>query len=98
MVHCLFSFFLIFDKQFLFLYDHFRVVFSFLKRSCLGGSSDEGTPDPIPNSEVKLISADGTWTLGPGRVGRRQDRVFSKSKSFLFYKRGGFLVCFLLKK
>ena len=23
--------------------------------------SDEGTPGPIPNPEVKLVSADGTW-------------------------------------
>ncbi len=47
-----------------------------LKRSYLGGSREVGTPDPIPNSEVKHFSADGTWTLGPGRVGRRQDTVF----------------------
>ena len=26
----------------------------------LGGHSEEVTPDPIPNSEVKLTSADGT--------------------------------------
>ena len=26
-----------------------------------GGDSDEVTPVPIPNTEVKLISADGTW-------------------------------------
>ena len=30
-------------------------------------SSDDGekvTPVPIPNTEVKLLSADGTWTAG----------------------------------
>ena len=35
----------------------------------LGGYGDEETPDPFPNSEVKLISADGT--ASSGRVGRR---------------------------
>lgn len=29
-----------------------------------GGYSDGVTPDPIPNSEVKPIRADGTWTVG----------------------------------
>ena len=27
----------------------------------LGDKSDEGTPGLIPNPEVKLVSADGTW-------------------------------------
>ena len=37
-------------------------------------SSDDGkevTPVPIPNTEVKLFSADGSWGLPPARVGRR---------------------------
>ena len=29
-------------------------------------------PGPIPNPEVKHISADGSRTIGPARVGRRQ--------------------------
>ena len=29
----------------------------------VGADSDEGTPDPIPNSEVKLISGDGSAGL-----------------------------------
>ena len=29
-------------------------------RHSLGGSCDRGTPDPISNSEVKPVSADGT--------------------------------------
>ena len=36
--------------------------------------SDNGkevTPVPIPNTEVKLFSADGSWGLPPVRVGRR---------------------------
>ena len=28
----------------------------------------EDTPVPIPNTEVKLFSADGTWRQLPGRV------------------------------
>ena len=31
--------------------------------SILGGLSKEVTPDPIPNSEVKLLCADGTAGL-----------------------------------
>ena len=37
-------------------------------------SSDDGkevTPVPIPNTEVKLFSAEGSWGLPPVRVGRR---------------------------
>ena len=37
-------------------------------------SSDDGrevTPVPIPNTEVKLFSADGSWGLPPARVGHR---------------------------
>ena len=29
-------------------------------------------PGPIPNPEVKRICADGSRTIGPARVGRRQ--------------------------
>ena len=29
-------------------------------KSFSGGYCEEATPDPIPNSEVKLLSADGT--------------------------------------
>ena len=38
-------------------------------------SSDNGkevTPVPIPNTEVKLFSADGRWGFTPVRVGRCQ--------------------------
>ena len=37
-------------------------------------SSDDGeevTRVPIPNAEVKLFSADGSWGFPPVRVGRR---------------------------
>ena len=30
------------------------------EREC-GDNSEEDTPVPIPNTEVKLLSADGTW-------------------------------------
>lgn len=84
-----------FDKQPFFFFVFiifFHVSIQSKKRLSLGGSREGGTPDPIPNSEVKLTSADGTWTLGPGRVGRRQDRVFFKIKILPLKKRGGFLV------
>ena len=35
----------------------------------------EVTPVPIPNTEVKLSSADGSWDLVPVRVGRRQAKT-----------------------
>ena len=37
-----------------------------------GGDSEEVTPVPIPNTAVKLFSADGSWGSPPVRVGRRQ--------------------------
>ena len=30
-----------------------------------GGDSEEVTPVPIPNTEVKLLSADGSWDTRP---------------------------------
>ena len=35
-----------------------------------GDNGEEVTPVPIPNTEVKLFSADGNWGLPPVRVGR----------------------------
>ncbi len=40
-----------------------------------GDDGREVTPVPIPNTEVKLSSADGSWDLVPVRVGRRQART-----------------------
>ena len=37
-----------------------------------GDDGEEVTPVPIPNTEVKLFSADGSWGIPPVRVGRRQ--------------------------
>ncbi len=35
-----------------------------------GSYGEKATPVPIPNTEVKLLSADGSWGLAPVRVGR----------------------------
>ena len=48
-----------------------------------GGDSEEVTPVPIPNTEVKLFSANGSWDFVPVRVGRCQA---GKDFSFLFKK------------
>ena len=45
-----------------------------------GGDSEEVTPVPIPNTAVKLFSADGSWGFPPVRVGRRQ--AISKDPPF----------------
>ena len=37
-----------------------------------GDDGEEVTPVPIPNTEVKLFSADGSWGIPPARVGRRR--------------------------
>ncbi len=37
-----------------------------------GDQSAVEPPGPIPNPEVKRCSADGSGTIGPVRVGRRQ--------------------------
>ena len=38
-----------------------------------GDHSEEVTPVPIPNTEVKGLSGDGTAALGCGRVARCRD-------------------------
>ena len=43
-------------------------------KQIFGDHSEEVTPVPIPNTEVKLLSGDGTVALGHGRVARR--RIF----------------------
>ncbi len=40
--------------------------------SMSGSNSGEVTPVSIPNTEVKLSSADGSWGFAPARVRRRQ--------------------------
>src|SRR5699024_1558274 len=43
-----------------------------LIHSMSGSDCEEVTPVPIPNTAVKLFSADGSWGVAPARVGRRQ--------------------------
>jgi hypothetical protein len=37
-----------------------------------GDDGEEVTPVPMPNTEVKLFSADGSWGFPPVRVGHCQ--------------------------
>ena len=46
-----------------------------------GNDGREVTPVPIPNTEVKLSSADGSWDLVPVRVGRCQAILFRSSSA-----------------
>ena len=66
-------------------------------KNILGGYGGEETPDPIPNSEAKLTSADGTAYCG--RVGRRRPSKVPtiKSGSFFVYTPGKNLVLFLVE-
>ena len=57
------------------------------ERSSLYMSGDDGkevTPVPIPNTEVKLFSADGSWGSPPVRVGRCQAKRRSAIKLVFF--------------
>ena len=51
-----------------------------------GDDSEKVTPVPIPNTEVKLLSADGSWGFTPVRVGRRQawNNYFFINKSTIY--------------
>ena len=56
-----------------------------------GGDSEEATPVPIPNTEVKLFSADGSWGSPPVRVGHcqateRKDQLHSWSFFVVFFR------------
>ncbi len=73
--------------------DNLRLVYIFYSyagldttKKYLGGYGGEETPDPIPNSEAKLTSADGTAYCG--RVGRRHSlKVLTKTVgTFCVYK------------
>ena len=50
----------------------------------LGDLSDVGTPGPIPNPEVKHVSADGTWRA-TSRESRSLPRGFSLSIGHPFW-------------
>ena len=48
-----------------------------------GDDGEEVTPVPIPNTEVKLFSADGSWGIAPARVGRCQaDQLIKRTSSY----------------
>ena len=47
-----------------------NIIYLVLENNMSGDNSEEVTPVPIPNTEVKLFSADGSWVF-PARVGRR---------------------------
>ena len=59
-----------------------------MRASLPGGNSEREPPDPIPNSEVKLLSADGSVGFPHVRVGHCQA---SKSKALVVYSAGAFL-------
>ncbi len=50
-----------------------------------GGDSEEVTPVPMPNTEVKLFSADGSRGFPPVRVGRRQAILTKFMMNLVFY-------------
>jgi hypothetical protein len=54
-----------------------------------GGHSEREPPDPIPNSEVKTLCADGSVPLGHARVGHCQA---PKGKALLGNQQGFFLL------
>ncbi len=50
-----------------------------------GDDGEEVTPVPIPNTEVKLFSADGSWGSPPVRVGRRQAQDERLAEMLVFF-------------
>ena len=46
-----------------------RVAPQVVKKLC-GGDSEKDTPVPMPNTAVKLFSAESSWGFPPVRVGR----------------------------
>ena len=49
-----------------------------------GDDGEEDTPVPIPNTEVKLFSADGSWGTPPVRVGHCQAKMKAAIYSCFF--------------
>ncbi len=50
-----------------------------------GNDGEEVTPVPIPNTEVKLFSADGSWGFPPVRVGRCQAMRRGSAEELVFF-------------
>ena len=59
-------------------------------KELLGGHSELDPPDPIPNSEVKRFSADGSVGFPHVRVGHRQACI-PKNPSVIYLAGGFFL-------
>ena len=53
-----------------------------------GGDSKEDPPVPMPNTEVKLLNADGTW-WATARESRKLPQYTRKTEAYCF----GFFVC-----
>ena len=49
-----------------------------------GNNGEKVTPVPISNTEVKLLSADGSWDFVPVRVGRCQAQKAQPDKGCVF--------------
>ena len=68
-----------------------------VKAAMSSDNAEEATPVPIPNTEVKLLRADGTWTAGSresrSSLGKRR-KTRSLMRSGLLY----FLVVFACTK
>ena len=62
-----------------------------------GDIGEEVTPVPMPNTEVKLFSADGSWGLPPARVGRRFARMAPLKKWCFFYLSKNLKLMFSIK-
>ena len=50
-----------------------------------GGDSEKVTPVPIPNTEVKLLSANGSWGFPPVRVGRCRAKMKLLKRNFYIF-------------
>jgi hypothetical protein len=55
----------------------FIEIHFFKMKIFFGGNGEEETPVPIPNTEVKLLCADGTALSRGGRVGRCRDYYYT---------------------
>ncbi len=55
-----------------------------------GSISGEDTPVSMPNTAVKLSSADGSWGFAPARVGHRQAN--DKSQDMIIHILAFFIV------
>jgi hypothetical protein len=50
----------VFKRRLALVKANMKLIRNFQSQILLGGNGEEEIPDPIPNSEVKLLIADGT--------------------------------------